>query len=49
MNFTDTADKKQEDSKEPVELKAGTVNKANGPDETKQESAVKTSTDGNNG
>ena len=36
MNFSDTADKKQEEVKEPGELKAETVNNANGTDRMKE-------------
>ena len=37
MNFSDTADKKQEEVKEPGEQKAETVNNPNGTDGTKRE------------
>ena len=37
MNFSDKADKKQENVKEPGELKAETVNNADGTDGTKRE------------
>ena len=36
MNFADTADNKQEEVKEPGELKAETVNNADGTDGTKE-------------
>ena len=36
MNFLDKADKKQENMKEPGELKAETVNNADGTDGTKE-------------
>ena len=36
MNFSDKADKKQENVKEPGELKAETVNNADGTDGTKE-------------
>ena len=36
MNFPDTADKKQEEVKEPKELKTETVNNADGTDGTKE-------------
>ena len=58
MNFSDKADKKQENVKEPGELKAETVNNADGTDRTKEKKsdnkqntggADKTSTGGNNG
>ena len=36
MNFSDKAEKKQENVKEPGELKAETVNNADGTDGTKE-------------
>ena len=36
MNFSDKADKKQENVKEPGELKAETVNNADGTDRIKE-------------